>query len=92
MESQRFALLPRDHDLRGEVERGIARVYAATYGARLTAFPDVLAALMLAAMRRNLPPHLRNVQLMAGTFGSRASLIGAAVAARGSQLWKEFAT
>lgn len=53
---------------------------------------DVLAAPMLAAMRRNLPPHLRNVQLMAGTFGSRASLIGAAVAARGSQLWKEFAT
>ena len=53
---------------------------------------DVLASPMLAALRRNLPPHLRGVQLMAGAFGSRASLIGAAIAARGSHLWKEIAT
>lgn len=52
---------------------------------------DVLAPPILAAMRRNLPPHLRGVQLMAGTFGSRASLIGAAIAARRSQLWEETA-
>jgi glucokinase len=53
---------------------------------------DVLASPMLAALRRNLPPHLRDVQLMAGAFGSRASLIGAAIAAQGSHLWKEIAT
>jgi len=53
---------------------------------------DVLAPPILAAMRRNLPPHLRDVQLMAGAFGPRASLIGAAIAARGSHLWKEIAT
>lgn len=52
---------------------------------------DVLAPPILAAMQRNLPPHLRGVQLMAGAFGSRASLIGAAIAARRSQLWEETA-
>ncbi|MBL0373380.1 ROK family protein [Rhizobium sp. KVB221] len=53
---------------------------------------DVLASPLLAAMRRNLPPHLRDIQLLAGGFGPRASLIGAAIAAQGSPLWKEIST
>ena len=48
---------------------------------------DRLAPSILAAMRRQLPSHLRNVRLMAGAFGPGASLVGAAIAACGSPAW-----
>jgi len=50
---------------------------------------DVLAPLILDALRRHLPPHLRGVDIIAGTFGPGASLIGAGLAALGNPLWKE---
>jgi len=50
---------------------------------------DVLAPPVLAAMRRQLPPHLRGITLRAGVFGPRAGLVGAAVAAgRGREWWR----
>ncbi|MFC0285656.1 ROK family protein [Kaistia hirudinis] len=50
---------------------------------------DVLAPPVLAAMRRQLPPHLRGITLRAGVFGPRAGLVGGAVAAgRGREWWR----
>jgi glucokinase len=50
---------------------------------------DMLAPLILEALRRNLPPHLRGIEIIAGTFGPSASLVGAGLAALGNPLWKE---
>ena len=49
---------------------------------------DVLAPMILAPLRRQLPKHLRGIELKAGQFGARAGLVGAAFAgARGLQ-WR----
>ena len=49
---------------------------------------DVLGPMILAPLRRQLPKHLRGIELKAGRFGARAGLIGAAFAgARGPQ-WR----
>lgn len=50
---------------------------------------DVLGPLMLPALARQLPPHLRGVRLAAGHFGSRAALVGAGLAASGHPIWPE---
>jgi glucokinase len=50
---------------------------------------DVLGPLVLDALRRHLPPHLRGIEIITGTFGSSASLVGAGLAALGNPLWKE---
>lgn len=50
---------------------------------------DVLAPLAEPAMRRQLPPHLRAVRLIAAKFGSEASIVGASVAAHGHPFWVE---
>ena len=50
---------------------------------------DVLGPLVRPALTRQLPPHLRGVQLVAGDFGARAALVGAGLAARRHPLWKE---
>ncbi len=50
---------------------------------------DVLEPLILPALRRQLPPHLRSITLRAGSFGSSAGLLGAAIAgARGAD-WRQ---
>lgn len=49
---------------------------------------DVLAPLVLAPLRRHLPPHLRGIDLRAGQFGPRAGLIGAAVAGAHGPEWR----
>ncbi|MCX5516476.1 ROK family protein [Kaistia algarum] len=50
---------------------------------------DVLGPPVLEALRRQLPPHLRAIELRAGVFGPRAGLVGAAVAAgRGQDWWR----
>jgi predicted NBD/HSP70 family sugar kinase len=50
---------------------------------------DELAPLILWALVRQLPPHLRGVELRAAHFGRQAGLIGAALAgARGAE-WRE---
>ena len=48
---------------------------------------DVLAPLILPALKRHLPPNLRDVTLAPAEFGSRASLIGAGLAVHGHPLW-----
>jgi glucokinase len=50
---------------------------------------DVLAPLILPALRRQLPPHLRGIAIRPGRFGAQAGLVGAAFAgARGAQ-WRD---
>jgi predicted NBD/HSP70 family sugar kinase len=48
---------------------------------------DVVAPLLLEALRRHLPPHLRGITIEAGHFGSGASLVGAAVAGAFGHDW-----
>ncbi len=50
---------------------------------------DVLGPLVSEAMDRRLPGHLRGTPLRAGTFGSRAGAVGAALAAQRGALWWE---
>lgn len=52
---------------------------------------DVLGPGLLSAMRRHLPPHLRHIGLRPGTFGSRAGLVGAAVAGARGANWRQTA-
>jgi hypothetical protein len=47
----------------------------------------VLAPMILSVLKRHLPPHLSDVTLAPARFGSRASLIGAGLAAHGHPLW-----
>ncbi len=50
---------------------------------------DVLAPLILPALNRHLPPHLRGIALRAGSFGPRAGLVGAALAGAAGPAWRE---
>jgi predicted NBD/HSP70 family sugar kinase len=54
----------------------------------ISAALDVLAPPILSVMRRQLPPHLRQIEVRAGTFGARAGLVGAAVAGTAGQNWR----
>jgi glucokinase len=65
-------------------------------GARLVVFAggvaesiDVFRPLVLPALVRQLPPHLRDVRLAAGNFGPRAALMGAALAVQRHPAWRE---
>ncbi|MEO8882965.1 MAG: ROK family protein [Devosia sp.] len=48
---------------------------------------DLLAPMVREAMNRQLPPHLRNVEIRAGMFGPKAGLIGAGIAGRQGPDW-----
>jgi glucokinase len=48
---------------------------------------DLLAPLVLAALRRQLPPHLRSIDIKAGQFGPQAGLRGAALAGWAGPDW-----
>lgn len=48
---------------------------------------EVLASPLRDAMKRQLPPHLRETEIRRGQLGPRAGLAGAIIAARGSDLW-----
>ncbi|HEV2507222.1 MAG TPA: ROK family protein [Mesorhizobium sp.] len=50
---------------------------------------DVMKPPLLAALRRQLPPHLRNIDIRPGTFGSRAGLVGAALAGATGAGWRQ---
>jgi glucokinase len=50
---------------------------------------DVIAQPLLAALRRQLPPHLRGIELRPGLFGSRAGLVGAALAGQAGSGWRQ---
>lgn len=50
---------------------------------------DVIRAPLLAALRRQLPPHLRGIDVKAGKFGPRAGLVGAALAGAVGQGWRQ---
>ena len=49
---------------------------------------DVLAPLILEPLRRQLPPHLRAIELRPGRFGPAAGLVGAAVAGARGPSWR----
>ncbi len=49
---------------------------------------DVLAPLILETLRRQLPPHLRDIQIKTGAFGPRAGLVGAAFAGASRPDWR----
>lgn len=49
---------------------------------------DVIERRVAAAMRRQLPPHLRGIEIRPGLLGDTAALAGAAAAAAGSTLWE----
>ena len=50
---------------------------------------DVLVPPMRNTLRRHLPPHLRDLRIEHGAFGSSAGLVGAAIAAtQGSDWWR----
>jgi glucokinase len=49
---------------------------------------DVLAPMILAPLRRQLPKHLRGIELKAGQFGARAGLVGAAFAGARGPNWR----
>ena len=57
----------------------------------LTDALDMLEEPILRFMRRQLPPHLRAIELRAGAFGSRAGLIGAALAGAAGEGWRRAA-
>lgn len=48
---------------------------------------DLLAPMILEPMRRQLPPHLRSIDLEAGVFGPAAGLRGAAIAGLAGAEW-----
>lgn len=50
---------------------------------------DAIGPPLLAAMRRQLPPHLRGIELKSGEFGSRAGLVGAALAGQAGSGWRQ---
>jgi glucokinase len=50
---------------------------------------DAIGPPLLAAMRRQLPPHLRGLELKSGLFGSRAGLVGAALAGQAGSGWRQ---
>ena len=49
---------------------------------------DVLKPLILPALRRQLPPHLRAIDIRPGQFGPRAGLVGAAFAGAYGPNWR----
>lgn len=50
---------------------------------------DVLGPAVLPTLRRQLPPHLRNITLAPGSFGASASLVGAGIAASKGETWEQ---
>ena len=50
---------------------------------------DVIGPPLLGALRRQLPPHLRGIELKPGKFGSRAGLVGAALAGQAGSGWRQ---
>jgi predicted NBD/HSP70 family sugar kinase len=49
---------------------------------------DVLEPMIIAALHRQLPPHLRAIRLRAGHFGPRAGIVGAAFAGAHGPTWR----
>jgi predicted NBD/HSP70 family sugar kinase len=49
---------------------------------------DILGPTVLAAMRRQLPAHLRGIEIRPGAFGARAGLVGAALAGAAGADWR----
>lgn len=49
---------------------------------------DVLKPMILEPLRRQVPPHLRGITILAGTFGPRAGIVGAAFAGARGPEWR----
>ncbi|MEO5760537.1 MAG: ROK family protein [Mesorhizobium sp.] len=50
---------------------------------------DMIRPPLLAALRRQLPGHLRDIEIQPGRFGSHAGLVGAALAGRAGREWRQ---
>ncbi|MBN9217916.1 MAG: ROK family protein [Mesorhizobium sp.] len=50
---------------------------------------DVMRPPLLAALRRQLPSHLRGIEIQSGRFGAGAGLAGAAFAGRAGKEWRQ---
>ncbi|TPK76155.1 ROK family protein [Mesorhizobium sp. B2-4-15] len=50
---------------------------------------DVMRPPLLAALRRQLPSHLRGIEVQPGRFGPSAGLVGAALAGRMGEGWRQ---
>ncbi|TRC79584.1 ROK family protein [Mesorhizobium sp. WSM4315] len=50
---------------------------------------DVIRPPLLAALRRQLPSHLRGIEIQPGQFGPGAGLVGAALAGRVGEGWRQ---
>ena len=61
---------------------------AVIFAGGVAASLDVLEPMILAALRRQLPPHLRGIRLLPGTFGPRAGIVGASFAGARGQAWR----
>jgi glucokinase len=61
---------------------------AVIFAGGVAASLDVLEPMILAALRRQLPPHLRGIRLLPGTFGPRAGIVGAAFAGARGRDWR----
>jgi glucokinase len=51
---------------------------------------DVLEPMILAALRRQLPPHLRGIRLRPGEFGPHAGIVGASFAGAMGPAWRNY--
>ena len=67
---------------------GAARPQAIVVSGGIADALDVLGPTILAAMRRQLPAHLRGIEHQAGAFGPRAALVGAALAGAAGAEWR----
>jgi glucokinase len=50
---------------------------------------DVMRPPLLAALSRQLPAHLRGIEIQPGRFGAGAGLVGAALAGRVGEGWRQ---
>jgi glucokinase len=50
---------------------------------------DVLEPMILAALHRQLPPHLRSIGVRAGAFGPKAGIVGASFAGAAGPGWRK---
>lgn len=84
------ALSPPMHALGTTLAGAIALLdpQAIVFAGGVAASLDVLAPLILEPLRRQLPPHLRDIVLKPGQFGPRAGLVGAAFAGARGPDWR----
>lgn len=89
-EAAQAALLPSMRALGTALAGAVALLdpEAIVLAGGVAASVDVLKPLILPALRRQLPPHLRTIDIRPGHFGPRAGLVGAAFAGAYGMNWR----